>query len=335
MADTLDEVAKMAEVSRATVSRVVNDHSNVSSETRKKVQRAIKESGYKPHAVARSLVTDKTGIVGLVIPESVSRLFSDPFFAPFIRSVTEECRKLGFELMLSLLAAPDEERGLYDRIVAGSYLDGLLLASAPVNDPLVEDLLEDNTPFVSVGRHPNERVNYVDVDNYGGARQATEYLLGLGHERIATVTGSLDQAAGIDRLKGYKDALKSSGVTVEKELIFKGDFTEGSGAEGVQRLLSQFPTAIFAASDKTAIGVLKELKKAGKKIPKDLAVVGFDDISASSAVDPPLTTISQPVERMARLSVRVLNRLIEGQLNKQNKPTRRVFKTELVVREST
>ncbi|MFB6290498.1 MAG: LacI family DNA-binding transcriptional regulator [Candidatus Bipolaricaulia bacterium] len=338
MVDTLDQVAEIAGVSRATVSRVINNRQNVSEETREKVQEAIKESGYKPHGIARSLAKNETGIIGLVIPEAVSRLFSDPFFAPFIRAATEECNDLGYELMLSLLTTPDEEEKLYPDIVSNSFLDGLLIASNPVEDPLLEALIDDGTPFVSVGRHPNEQANYVDVNNYGGAKQATEYLLNSGHERIATITGPLDQAPAIDRLRGYKDALKEADLEVEDGLIYEGDFTEESGSKGIHKLLANFPTAVFAANDLIAIGVLKELKEMNKKVPEDIAIVGFDDIQASSAVEPPLTTISQPIDDLGRESVRYLKKLIErNQSTEQNdeKPIRKVLNTELIVRSST
>ncbi len=338
MADTLDQVAEIAGVSRATVSRVINNQQNVSESTKEKVQKAIKESGYKPHGVARSLAKNETGIIGLVIPEAVSRLFSDPFFAPFIRAVTEECNEQGYELMLSLLTTPDEEEKLYPDIISNSFLDGLLIASNPVEDPLIKALIDDGTPFVSVGRHPNEKANYVDVNNYGGAKQATEYLINLGHERIATITGPQDQAPAIDRLRGYKDALEEADLEVEEGLIYEGDFTEESGSRGIHKLLADFPSAVFAANDLIAIGVLKELKEMKKRVPEDVAIVGFDDIQASSAVEPPLTTISQPIDKLGRVSVRYLKKLIKGEgANKSSdgKPIRKVLDTELIVRSST
>ncbi|MFW6190733.1 MAG: LacI family DNA-binding transcriptional regulator [Candidatus Bipolaricaulota bacterium] len=335
MADTLDEVAEIAGVSRATVSRVVNNSQKVSGDTREKVVKAIEESGYQPHAVAQSLAKNETGIIGLVIPESVSRLFSDPFFAPLIMTVTEECNERGYELMLSLLTTPDQEEELYGDIVNNSFLDGLLFASTPLEDPLVDELLRDEIPFVSVGRNPNEQVNYVDADNYGGARQATEYMLELGHEKIGTITGPLDQAAALDRLEGYKDALRDAGVGVESSLIYEGDFTEESGVRGVQELLGSLVSAIFVASDKMAIGALKALKKARKEIPEDVALVGFDDISASSAVEPPLTTISQPVEKMAETAVRILEAKMEQASGQEAEPIREVLDTKLIVRGST
>lgn len=338
MGVTLEQVAELAGVSPATVSRVLNDQPNVTKSTRKEVLKAIEQSGYKPHAVARSLAKNETGIIGLVIPKSVSRIFSDPYFALFIGAITEECHKLGLELMLSLLSSPSQEEELYSDIVSHGFLDGLLFASNTVDDPLVEELLRDNTPFISVGRHKNEKVNFVDVNNYEGAKKATQYLLNLGHECIATITGPLDQAASIDRLNGYKDSLKENDLSVQDELIFEGDFTEESGREGVQKLLAEFPTAIFAASDHSAIGVIKKLKKMGRKIPEDVAVIGFDDIPSSSKIEPGLTTISQPIEPLGKLAVRKLVNVIENQSIDGNCVERsvcEVLDTELIVRDST
>ncbi|MFW6049356.1 MAG: substrate-binding domain-containing protein, partial [Candidatus Bipolaricaulota bacterium] len=207
--------------------------------------------------------------------------------------------------------------------------------SSTVEDPLEEELLNDGTPFVSVGRHPNEEVNFVDVDNYGGAKHATEYLLNLGHERIATITGPLDQAAGIDRLKGYKDGLRESGIEPEEELIAEGDFTEESGINGTQTLLSNFPTAIVAANDMTAIGALKALKKSGKSVPDDIAIVGFDDVASATAVEPPLTTVRQPIKELGRQAIAVLHELIHDSNPGDGSTKREFLETELVVRSST
>jgi len=335
VADTLDQVAKIAGVSRATVSRVVNNSPKVSPRTREKVKKAIKESGYKPDAVARSLAKNETGIVGLVIPESVSRLFSDPFFAPFIQAVTEKCNDLDYELMLSLLTTPDREKEQCEGVVSSSFLDGFLFASSTVEDPLVDELLSDGTPFISVGRHPNEEVNFVDVDNYGGAKRATEYLLNLDHERIAAITGPLDQAAGIDRLKGYKDALREAGMEPEEGLIVEGDFTEESGVNGAQTLLANFPTAIIAANDMTAIGALKAVKKSGKSVPEDIAIVGFDDVASATAVEPPLTTVRQPIRELGRQATSALHQLIHESNPGDGSLRRDFLETELVVRSST
>ena len=205
MASTLEEVARLAGVSRSTVSRVINDHPSVRSETRERVWQAIRKSGYQPHALARSLVTNRTQIIGMVIPEAVTTLFTDPFFPILLRGATEACNEHGYQMMLSLFSPSADRQEIYQRLVRNAYLDGVIVASAGLNDPLISDLLRDGVPFVCVGRHPNGQVHYVDVDNAGGALMAVEHLIRLGHRRIGALSGRPDMAAGQDRLEGCFD----------------------------------------------------------------------------------------------------------------------------------
>ncbi len=331
MARTLEEVAQLAGVSRSTVSRVMNDHPNVRPETRERVWEAIRKSGYQPHAIARSLVTKRTQIIGMVIPEAVTTLFTDPFFPILLRAATEACNEHGYQLMLSLFSSSAGRQEIYQRLVRNAYLDGVIVASVALNDPLISDLLRDGVPFVCVGRHPNGQVHYVDVDNAGGALMAVEHLIRLGHRRIGTLTGRADMTAGQDRLEGYRQALAVHRIPVEEELIIEGDFTESSGMLGMQRLLPAHPSAVFVASDTMAIGALKALRQAGQEVPQDIALISFDDIPAASVTEPPLTTVRQPIRQMAALAVETLLDLIE---QPGSGPRRIILPTELVIRES-
>jgi LacI family transcriptional regulator len=331
MARTLEEVAQLAGVSRSTVSRVINDHPSVRPETRERVWEAIRKSGYQPHAIARSLVTKRTQIIGMVIPEAVTTLFTDPFFPILLRAATESCNEQGYQLMLSLFSSSAGRQEAYQGLVGNAYLDGVIVASAALDDPLIPDLLRDGVPFVCVGRHPDARVRSVDVDNVEGARMAVDYVIGLGHRRIGALTGRLDTASGQDRLEGYRQALAAHGIPAQEELIVEGDFTESSGMIGVQRLLPVEPSAIFVASDMMAVGALKALRQAGQRVPQDISLVSFDDIPLASAIEPPLTTVRQPIRRMAALAVDTLLDLIE---QRGSGPRRIVLPTELVVRES-
>jgi LacI family transcriptional regulator len=337
LASTLEEVARLAGVSRSTVSRVINNHPHVRSETRDRVRQAIRNSGYQPHAVARSLATNRTRIIGIVIPETVTTLFDDPFFPLLLRGATEACNMRHYHLMLSLFAASADQQEMYQHFLGNGYLDGVLVASAPLKNPVIPSLLRDRIPFVSVGQYPDERVHYVDVDNIGGARMAVEYLIRLGHRRIATITGPLDMMPGQDRLEGYRQTLEAHRVPVKEELIVEGDFTENSGRVGMKRLLSASPSAVFAASDVMAIGALKTLREAGLQIPQDVALVGFDDVPIASAVEPALTTVRQPIDRLGRMATEVLLSVIEDSLESEDEaPTHRIIlPTELVVRASS
>jgi LacI family transcriptional regulator len=334
MASTLEEVAKLAGVSRSTVSRVINDSPHVHSETREKVWEAIEASGYQPHAAARSLVTNRTQIISVIIPEAVTTLFSDPFFPLVLRGATEACNSHRYHLMLSLFTDPDERQEMYRRVLHSGYVDGVIVASSPRGDPLIRRLREDRIPLVSIGRRSDESIHYVDVDNVGGARVATEHLIRVGHRRIATITGPLDTAAGQDRLTGYQKALEARRIPMEDELIVEGDFTEASGRAAAQQLLSLSPSAIFAASDMMALGALKTARDAGLQVPQDVALVGFDDVPAASVIEPALTTVRQPIERLGSMAVEVLLSVLESEQDDASPIHRVVLPTELVVRAS-
>ena len=331
---TLEQVGEMAGVSRSTVSRVINHHPNVREEVRQRVWQVIRETGYQPHAAARSLVTRRTYIIGAIIPETVTTLFVDPFFPLLLRGITETCNAHGYHLMLSLFSNPDRQEEMYRRLVHGSHLDGVIVASARTDDPLVHKLLDDSVPLVLVGRHSDSRASYVDVDNIGAARMAVEHLIRLGHKRIATITGPLSMAGGEDRLQGYRLALESYHLPVQEELIAEGDFTEHSGTAAMHRLLPAAPTAVFAASDSMAIGALKALREANLRVPEDVALVGFDDIPAVTAIEPPLTTVRQPIERLGATAADLLLNLLENRPEGQAAVQRIVLPAELVVRGS-
>ncbi|HAL61047.1 MAG TPA: LacI family transcriptional regulator [Chloroflexi bacterium] len=334
MSPTLKEVARLAGVSRSTVSRVINNHPHVRPQTRERVWQAIRKSGYQPHAVARSLVTNRTEIIGMVIPEAVTTLFTDPFFPILLRGATNACNAHRYQLMLSLFAPSADQQERYQNLLGNGYLDGVIVASASLDDSLISNLLHDRVLFVSVGRHPNRQVHFVDVDNLGGARMAVEHLIHLGHRRIATITGRPDMAAGQDRLEGYRQAMQAHGIPVEERLVVEGDFTENSGMVGMQRLLSASPSAVFVASDMMAIGALKALRQAGWQVPQDIALVSFDDIPIASAIEPALTTVRQPIERMGSIAVEVLLSLVESSPEEEAPVHRIVLPTELVVRAS-
>jgi len=331
MSLTLEQVGKLAGVSRSTVSRVINDHPSVRDDVRERVWEVIHQTGYQPHAAARSLVTRRTQIIGVIIPETVNRLFTEPFFLRLIQGITEGCNARGYHLMLSLLTSRDRREATYRNVIRNGYLDGLIVASAELSDSLIPDLQREEIPFVLVGRHTNRHVHYVDAGNVVGARTAVEHLIRLGHRRIGIITGRLDTPGGDDRFRGYRQGLEAHHIPLDDGLIAHGDFTEGSGMAGMQELLPASPTAVFVSSDTMAIGALKVLRQTGRRVPQDVALIGFDDIPLSSAVEPPLTTVRQPIAQMGETAVEILLSLLD---HPGAEPQAVILPTELIIRES-
>jgi LacI family transcriptional regulator len=313
---------------------VINNHPNVRAQVRERVWQIIRETGYQPHAAARSLVTRRTHIVGVIIPEVVTTLFTDPFFPHLLRGITQTCNSQGYHLMLSLFNGPAGPEEIYRRVVGGGHLDGVVVAATRFDDPLIGRLLEDNVPFIMVGRYPEDRVRYVDIDNVGAARIAVDHLARLGHSRIGTITGPLNVCSGADRLEGYRQALEVRRLAVDDSLIVEGDFTEESGMAAARRLLAAGVTAIFAASDIMALGALKVIREAGLQVPQDVALVGFDDLPIAAALQPSLTTVRQPVEQMGSMAADLLLGLLDSPPDGRPPLQRLILPTKLIVRES-
>jgi DNA-binding LacI/PurR family transcriptional regulator len=330
---TLLEVAARAQVSRATVSRVVNGSPRVSPEAKAAVEEAIEALGYVPNHAARTLVTRRTNTIALLVSEPQSRVFSDPFFANMARGVSTALSATPFQLVL-LLAQNGPEHEKIARYVQQRLVDGVLLMSLHGPDPLPGVLLRAGIPTVLNGRPPDlSDIPYVDADNRGGARAATRHLIESGRTRIVSVTGPQDMPAGIDRYAGYREALEAAGRRPRRKDVAPGDFTEAGGVRAIRLLLERVPDldAVFAASDTMAVGVIRELQAAGRRVPEDVSVVGFDDTPYAEHTSPPLTTVRQPLEEMARQMCELLIAQIEG--NPVADP-QRVLPTELVVRES-
>lgn len=329
---TLEDIGRLAGVSRSTVSRVVNESESVRPDVRQRVLDVIEKTGYTPNAAARSLVSGRTGLIGLVIPSRVHSLFEDPYFSRLIQGISSKCNQLGNSLMLFLLENEAEEERLYPRVSEPGFLDGLILTATRMRDPLLAKLAVDDVPVVVVGRPDVEGVSYVDVDNRGGARVMAEYLCELGHESIGLVGAPTDTTAGLDRLSGFIEGLAAFGVALHPELRSEGTFSERSGYDAMKRILPNRPDAVFAASDTMAIGALRAVREAGLRVPEDIAIAGFDGLSASEKSDPTLTTVRQDVHGTGRHAVDVLNRLIEGA---STAPVVEVLPIDLIKRAST
>lgn len=325
---TLEEVAERAGVSRATVSRVVNGQTTVAEDLRRAVEAAAAELGYVPHAAARSLVTHRTDSVALILPESPNRVFSDDqFFPSVIRGVAGELDAAG-KLLVLLTVGSAEARTRAERYAVGGHVDGVMFASLHDADLLPELMLRRGVPVVCNGL-PHLAAPCIDVDHMGGVSAAVAYLLSKGRRRIATVAGPQDMVAGRARLEGYRQAL---GEADRRAIVAVGDFTAESGHAAMRQLLADEPEldAVFVASDLMAHGALQALREAGRRVPEDVSVVGFDDIALASYCDPPLTTVRQPIAEIGRSMARTMLRLLEG---REVEPIQ-ILPTELVVRDS-
>ncbi|GAA1695593.1 LacI family DNA-binding transcriptional regulator [Glycomyces endophyticus] len=325
---TLEEVAERAGVSRATVSRVVNGQTTVNEDLRRAVEAAADELGYVPHAAARSLVTHRTDSVALILPESPSRVFSDDqFFPSVIRGVATELDAAG-KLLVLMTTGSAEARQRAERYAVGGHVDGVMFASLHDADLLPELMIRRGVPVVCNGL-PQLEAPCIDVDHLGGVKAAVEYLVAQGRRRIATIAGPLDMVAGRARLDGYREALAGAD---RRSIVAVGDFTAESGQAAMRQLLADEPEldAMFVASDLMAHGALQALREAGRRVPEDVAVVGFDDIALATYSDPPLTTVRQPIAEIGRTMARTMLRLLEG----YDVEPMTILPTELVIRES-
>lgn len=330
MAITLEEIAKLSNVSRSTVSRVINGDPKVKDETRQRVMEVIESVNFQPNLAARSLAAGRTNVIGLVIPAGIAAIFSDPWFPQVVNGISTACNTKGYSVML-WLAEPEYERQMITRILHSGLLDGVIVSSMSVDDPIVKALHESKMPFVLIGRHPTLDIPHVDVDNTHGGYIATKHLLDLGYQKIATIAGPQDLIAGIDRFRGYKQALFESNLTLNQEWVVEGDFSETSGYTASKTLLQENPDAIFIANDTMALGALRALRELKIRVPEDIAIVGFDDIPNASSSTVPLTTVRQPTQEMGKSAVLSLLELIN---NPDQQINNKLFPTELVIRKS-
>ncbi|MEV7864010.1 LacI family DNA-binding transcriptional regulator [Streptomyces hirsutus] len=329
---TIHDVAREAGVSRGTVSRVLNGGHYVSPAAAEAVNAAIRRTGYVVNRHARSLITGRSDSVGFLLTEPQERFFEDPNFNVLLRGCTQELAAHDIPLLLMIAGTQAERRRIVRYITAG-HVDGVLLVSSHSGDPVAEELRAAGVPLVACGKPIGlgSKVSYVAADDRDGARDMVRHLLGLGRRRVGVVTGPLDTPGGVERLAGYKEVLAEAGLGIDERLIVSGDYSRASGEAGAERLLAGAPDmdAVFVASDLMAQGVLAALHRAGRRVPQDVAVGGFDDSQAAVAASPGLTTIRQPWDRISSEMVRVLLAQVGGE-----DPATVILPTELVKRES-
>lgn len=330
---TLEDIARQAGVSRSTVSRVVNEFPNVSEEVRRRVLDVIQQTGYHPNAAARALASQRSWTLGLVLPQSVSQFFTDPYYPHLTKGIAQACNQRNYTLALFLVDTLEDEKKILTRVSRNGFLDGVLIQSGHHGDQqIIGRLVDVEIPQVVVGRpFRSDNVSYVDIDNVSASYNAVTHLVRLGYRRIATVTGPAQGAVGIDRKTGYTKALTERGYPLDESLIAEGDFTENGGYYAMKKLLPAKPDAVFAASDIMAIGAMRAAREAGLQIPGDIAFVGFDDLPIATLSGVQLTTIRQPV---VQHGIRAVELLIDIINNGIHPPRHIILDTELIIRDS-
>jgi DNA-binding LacI/PurR family transcriptional regulator len=330
-APTLETVAAAAGVSRATVSRVINGSPKVSSEVRAVVEAAVARLGYVPNRAARSLVTRRTDSVALVVSEPETKVFTDPLLAAMVRSLGQALGAVDIQLILMMVRA-DHERARLTGYLLGGHVDGVILMSLHEGDPLPRILRDSGIPVVQMARSLGSvQLPFVDVDNVHGARLAVRHLVAIGRRRIATIAGPADMVAGVDRLDGFRQELTEHKLADHR--VAFGDFSQSSGEQAMTALLADHADldAVFCASDLMAAGALRALRRHERRVPEDVAVVGYDDLDVALLTEPPLSTVSQPVEDMARAMVEILLAQIAGGTSD---PEPAILPTRLMLRAS-
>ncbi|NNJ13372.1 LacI family DNA-binding transcriptional regulator [Chloroflexales bacterium ZM16-3] len=329
----IDDIARIAQVSPATVSKVVNNRPYVSAATRARVERVIAETGFVPSQRARGLSRKRSSILGLLIPYTSDQLFLDPHLLELMRGIEAVANEHDYNLLLSTAREAVDAASACVRMLRSDMIDGAIIVETSDVQPFAEALAAESSPWVVVGYARQSATPAVHADDYGGALQATRHLLELGHRRIGVISSVWRPFAVEERERGIRDALAEAGVAPDTGLMALGDFSIESGDHAGRALLSAAapPTAIFALNDRMALGLIRAAATLGLRVPDDLSVVGFDDISLATLLTPALTTVSQPGFALGSAAASALFQLLDGE--PLSPPA--ALPTELIIRGST
>lgn len=333
---TIKDVAKLANVSPSTVSRVISDNSRISEETKKVVNEAMKELGYHPNAIARSLVNKSTHTIGVIMPKLAHLSLSNPFFPEALRGISAHANEKSFYVMLSVEDNETDKHSNIENIVRAGVVDGVIMLYSRLEDKTFDMLRDNKFPFVVVGKPVNgnaNKVNYVDNDNIGASYEAVTHLINKGRDSIGLITGPLNLVVSLDRLEGYKRALGDSGIPYNPYWVQESDFSQEGGFKAMENLLcsNSCPRAILATDDLLALGAIKAIKKAGLKIPNDMAVISFNNIPTAEFLTPSLTSVDINPFELGYEATDLLFQCLEG---KKTSSQARIVPTKLIVRES-
>lgn len=304
---TLEEIGEIAGVSRSTVSRVLNDHPHVRPEIRARVEGIIAETGYLPNQAARALVSNRTGLIGLVMATDVGELFGDPYYSALVHGIQEGCSETGSIFSIFPVYGQHGETVVLSTLVARGFVDGVIITAGPGSEQLIGALRQRGKPMVVVG-HPADDHDLVrvDVENRAGSKSAVSHLIGLGRTRVGFVGPTSTYVFGAERIAGYRDAMAEAGRPIDDDLIRLDEPTTEGGYRAATAVLSSRPDALHVATDPMAIGAFRAFRENGVRVPDDIAVVGFDGLPRAPRTEPSLTTVVQPVSDVGRTAVGLL-----------------------------
>lgn len=334
MSVTIIDVARKAQVSPSTVSRVIADHPHISQETKDRVRAVMRELGYYPNAIARSLVNKTSNSLGVIRSRTNEQTFANPFFPDVIRGISSVANQHHLNLVLSTSSCPQQEEKECLDMLRQRQVDGVVLLASHRDDQLIPCLAKEQFPFVLIGRYDGpEQINWVNNDNVAAAREAVEFLLSRGYQEIACLAGDPKFIVSHDRVQGYIEVLKSHRLPVEKDLIEYSDFSLDGGFDATTRLLKKGRrfTGLFCVDDLLAVGAIQALQKEGFVIGRDIGVIGFNDTILGACIDPPLTTVHVPIYELGQAAAE----LLVNQISRSDAPPeQRNLPARLVVRDS-
>jgi LacI family transcriptional regulator len=331
---TIKDIAKVAGVSVTTVSRALNGYSDVNENTRQKIIEVAKQLNYIPNTIARSLVMNKSKTIGLLVSGLKRESSKDNFTFEVLAGVNQYVGETDYDMILFSTNSTKQREKTYTQLCRERRVDGAILQGIRIDDPYLQEVVESDIPCVLIDIPiESETVGYVTTDNVLGAKKAVQHLLELGHKHIGMINGHEFAFVSVKRLEGYKQALLEAGLPFYEDWVVNGAFEEERAEQEALALFTKYPeiTAVFCASDLMALGAIKAVKKLGKRVPEDIAVIGHDDIFLASYSTPPLSTVAQNVFAMGYEAAKLLIEMLEGKAESHVK----ILETELKIREST
>ena len=338
---TSEEIAKLCGVSRATVSRVINNNPNVKEDTRQKILAIIKEKNYVPIESARRLAGVDSNIIGLFVldidvSDSTTRVSKSTYFSQLVNLIIDQANNFGFQVLVSIITSEKQLDEIRNLFISRTIISGIFIGAFNETSQLDDDILSQYPTIIidrqSKGTEEKSNRLVINLDNFKGAYSATQFLIKLGHTRIGHISGDLRKLSGIERYEGYKKALSDAKLCFDINIVREGNFLEDSGYLLTHELLKENITAIFCANDVMAISAIKAIKEEGLNVPDDISVIGFDNIAIGNYIMPALTTVDAPLEHMARECIESLKYFLK---NKHFKQKEIRIGTDLIIRQST